>query len=243
MSETTIIKKTLQDSASPTFNFASIEEQAKELVDKARIEANRMVEKARSEVQKIREEQHAAVASQAYDLGFKEGHEKGLTKGEAEGFEAGEKKALSAFNGSTKDTAKAIILLAEDLAKKRTELLDEARCDLLDAGIDLAVKATATLVLKDDSLRTRASEMVKLLADKTNLKIYVCPDDFKQMESLLPEVSDTLRHNEAIELLEDEKLSRGAVRVTSGKAVVDSDPVAIVDAIVAEITSTPEALL
>lgn len=240
MGEDTIIKRAKQSSNAPTYNFASIEAQAKEMVDIASIEAARLLEKAHSEIQRLREEQRAQVADEAYDLGYKEGYNKGLADGEREGLEAGEQKALQDFKEHTKATVTSINAIATEFEAVRESILDEAKHDLLDASLDLAVKATFALVNKDESLQNRASEMVKLLADKTSLKIFVCPAGLTQMETLLPEIASTLRHNEAVELIEDESLQPGAIRLVSGKSNVDSDPVAIVNSIIEEIKNAQE---
>ena len=174
-------------------DLADIAAEARVVVLDARKQAARIVAESRAESAADRE----SAAEQAY----------------AEAFARGQNDGLLELAG------KAVT----ELAEARATLLHEARCEMLDFALELAEKIVGRVAAAGISAARENLRKVLELADcAQKVTVKVNPAQRDALVECLPALIETLGRTGGIELVGDEGISPGGVRLLSGRGEIDA---------------------
>jgi len=161
-------------------------------------------QEALKEAQLIKEQ----AKKEGFELGYKEGYEKGLK--DAKGIFD---KTIEEYTTKMQQAITKLINTAAEISK-RYEELENAATDMI---LQIAKKVIATeLVQNKDAINNMVKEALGIVeSDKIKLKMH--PDDAKNVNI------DALGSNKSIEIVEDDKLSKGSLIIEESNGnVIDA---------------------
>ncbi|MCK6439292.1 MAG: hypothetical protein L6Q71_03715 [Planctomycetes bacterium] len=203
------------------FNFASIEASARELVARARTEAEALINRARSEVDKLRADVRKQEFESARREGYDKGYEEGLAKGQQEGQQQAYDQHLQELQGKTSTVANAVQAIASELDTRRKALIEQAEQDMLSLSFAIAEKITReTFACSPNAVRNVVRNAIDLVLTRTSVDVFANPDDIVPIDEYLPELRKVFTDLGAVQLHPDPALERGSVVVKAGRGEV-----------------------
>ena len=176
----------------------------------AEAQAQVVHDRAVQEAQTLRDE--------ARTSGFDEGYAAGLQEGRAEGIqqaEAARAKELQSLVDQLQQAVVGLIAQTESCESAFARVVPEVVEDLVRKILPTAALSRPELV------RDHALALAQQVPAPRNLRIYVSPDVHQRMELDLPSLLQDLGPRERVELLPDEALQPGDVRLEHGTGVID----------------------
>ncbi len=166
-------------------------------------------------------------AAQLTEGAEERGYEVGLKKGQKEGYEAGlEKGESQARAEASREYADLAQRWDEALASfdaSRTDLLVQAREDVLRLALRLAERVVRTAVeLTPDCAAQQAAKAIEMITEATRLRILTHPDDLQHLREVLPDLERRARDGSNIELQTSDKVGRGGCLLRHGKGEIDA---------------------
>ena len=213
--------------ASP-FSMRDIETQAKDLLLRARKQADALLQAAQQEAEVLK--------AAARTAGAAEGRSQGFAKGREEGFAAGRDAALAGHKAELLALIGALSGAATELDLARNHLQASALKDVLDLAIAIGERATKRMGRMDSSVAVNNTiEALKLVSHKSDLRIALHPTQKAIIAEILPRLQlqwPTLKH---VELIEDDSILPGGCRVFTTQGSIDGDLNTQIDKIVADL--------
>ena len=196
-------------------DLADIARQARDLIADAAAKAERLV--AEGEIERDR------LIGTAAQEGIRRGHEEGFAAGYAEGARRGEAAARAEHAERLATISAAWERALGSFEAAREDMLLHARTDALALAIAVAERVTKRVAACDPGVAAAQMEAaLRLITHPSRVVVAVCPDDLDHAKAELERLRglvDAARHSE---IVADASLSRGSVRVRSGRGVIDA---------------------
>ena len=190
---------------------------------------------AQAQVVRDRAAQDAqTLRDEAKTSGFDEGYAAGLQEGRAEGIRQAETARAEELQALVDQLQQAVVEVVA-----QTELCESAFARVVPEVVeDLVRKILPTAALTNsDLVRDHALALAQQVPAPRSLRIYVCPDAHERMHLDLPSLLQALGPRERVELLPDDTLDPGDVRLEHGTGVVDGRISKAIDRLAEELLS------
>ena len=176
----------------------------------AEAQAKAVRDRAAKDAQTLRDE--------AKTVGFDDGYAAGLLEGRAEGIRQAEAARAEELQDLVNQLQKAV----GDVVAQ-TESCESAFARVVPEVVqDLVRKILPTAALpRPELVRDHAVALAQQVPAPRSLRIYVSPDAHQRMHLDLPSLLQDLGPRERVELLADEALQPGDVRMEHGTGVID----------------------
>jgi len=198
------------------FSMADIENQAAEILDRAKRHADRLEAAAHEQAKKILKDAHTAGLRGGWNEGFKKGHD--------EGSKAGKEQALAEHKAEFADTIAALKAAAEQMNRSRIELESSALKDVLELSIAIAERVTKRQGILDPAVAVNnVEEALKLVSHSSDIRIAIHPKNKSTLKEVLPRLKTQWPALEHLELVEDAMLAPGGCRIYTSQGEVDGD--------------------
>ena len=176
----------------------------------AEAQAKAVRDRAAKDAQTLRDE--------AKTVGFDDGYAAGLLEGRAEGIrqaEAARAEELQDLVNQLQQAVGDVIAQTESCESAFARVVPEVVQDLVRKILPTAALTRPELV------RDHALALAQQVPAPRSLRIYVSPDAHQRMHLDLPSLLQDLGPRERVELLADEALQPGDVRLEHGTGVID----------------------
>lgn len=198
------------------FSMKDVEDAAKRVLLRARMQAEQLLVAAQKEAEALKE--MARVEGMAE--GLQEGHAKGL----AQGLEAGRTQALGEHQQQLTQTVQALASIVVDLDARRQDLEAEALREVVQLAASIARRVTKRQGMIDESVLTaNLVECMRMVVYKADVRIAIHPDQRKTMETALPQLKLEWPSLQHVELIDDATLAPGGCRIHTRQGIVDAD--------------------
>ena len=196
-------------------DLGDLSRQGVRLREAAEAKARQVLADARAEAQRL--------VADAEQVGFVEGHAKGLEAGRAEGLEAGRAEALAAGQQAVQQATGAFLSVAQQWEQARQELDRDAHAAVLRLAMKLARKVTHRVIEAHPEVVTdQVADALAKVLEPTDVTIALHPDDVPVVEEVLPDLLAGLGHLQKVALASDEQLQRGGCVLRLGGGQVDA---------------------
>ena len=192
----------------------------------AEAQAKAVRDRAAKDAQTLRDE--------AKTVGFDDGYAAGLLEGRAEGIrqaEAARAEELQDLVNQLQQAVGDVIAQTESCESAFARVVPEVVQDLVRKILPTAAFTRPELV------RDHALALAQQVPAPRSLRIYVSPDAHQRMHLDLPSLLDDLGPRERVELLADEALQPGDVRLEHGTGVIDGRISEAIDRLAEELLS------
>lgn len=214
-----IIKATeLKDPEAPRMMALRLSEMAAEVRDvvlDARKQAARILAGARDQAEYIQ--------LQAHEKGYSEGFERGRKEGCAEGERRGHELAMEKITAETAGLVRLGQSVLDELARADGVLRARQREQVLELAVAIAERIVGRIAPADIA-SARANLMKALeLAGRTGLvRILVNPSQLEALRRHCTDLVQLLGRSDEVELIADEGISAGGVRLVVGVGEIDA---------------------
>ena len=196
-------------------DLGDLQRQGAKLREAAEAKARQILADARAEADRL-----VAAAEQ---IGFDQGHAKGLEAGLAEGREAGHAEALAAGQQTVQQTTEAFMAVAQQWDEHRLQLDREARAGVLRFAMKLARKLThRTIELNPEVVVDQLRAALSRVLEPTDVIVALNPDDWPTVEAVLPELLSGFGQLQTVKLVNDASLQRGGCVLRLGGGQIDA---------------------
>jgi len=210
------------------FSMADIENQAQEILDRAKKHADRLEAASREQAKKILKEAHTAGLRGGWTEGWKKGHE--------EGAKAGKEQALAENKTELAATITALKSAAEQLNRSRVELESAALKDVLSLAVAIAERVTKRQGILDPAVAVNnVEEALKLVSHSSDIRIAIHPKNKTTLKEVLPRLKTQWPALAHVELVEDAMLAPGGCRIYTAQGEVDGDLDGQINRVVADL--------
>ena len=192
----------------------------------AEAQAKAVRDRAAKDAQTLRDE--------AKTVGFDDGYAAGLLEGRAEGIrqaEAARAEELQDLANQLQQAVGNVIAQTESCESAFARVVPEVVQDLVRKILPTAALTRPELV------RDHALALAQQVPAPRSLRIYVSPDAHQRMHLDLPSLLQDLGPRERVELLADEALQPGDVRLEHGTGVIDGRISEAIDRLAEELLS------
>ena len=192
----------------------------------AEAQAKAVRDRAAKDAQTLRDE--------ANTVGFDDGYAAGLLEGRAEGIrqaEAARAEELQDLVNQLQQAVGDVIAQTESCESAFARVVPEVVQDLVRKILPTAALTRPELV------RDHALALAQQVPAPRSLRIYVSPDAHQRMHLDLPSLLQDLGPRERVELLADEALQPGDVRLEHGTGVIDGRISEAIDRLAEELLS------
>ena len=192
----------------------------------AEAQAKAVRDRAAKDAQTLRDE--------AKTVGFNDGYAAGLLEGRAEGIrqaEAARAEELQDLVNQLQQAVGDVIAQTESCESAFARVVPEVVQDLVRKILPTAALTRPELV------RDHALALAQQVPAPRSLRIYVSPDAHQRMHLDLPSLLEDLGPRERVELLADEALQPGDVRLEHGTGVIDGRISEAIDRLAEELLS------
>lgn len=192
----------------------------------AEAQAKAVRDRAAKDAQTLRDE--------AKTVGFNDGYAAGLLEGRAEGIrqaEAARAEELQDLVNQLQQAVGDVIAQTESCESAFARVVPEVVQDLVRKILPTAALTRPELV------REHALALAQQVPAPRSLRIYVSPDAHQRMHLDLPSLLQDLGPRERVELLADEALQPGDVRLEHGTGVIDGRISEAIDRLAEELLS------
>jgi flagellar assembly protein FliH len=210
-----------------------VEEQARALLVRARLAAERLIAEAQREAAELRHKAHAQ--------GFSEGKSEGLARGIQEGRESGRHEAYEEHRAQLTQVVGALGAAMTDLEASRTELEAAALEEVVGLAIAVARRVTKRQgLVEPEVLAENLREAMKLVVHRGDVKVAIHPAQRQALDAALPALRLDFPRLEHVELSDDSSVDPGGCRILAGGGEVDATLDQQLDRVVADLLPDPE---
>ena len=192
----------------------------------AEAQAKAVRDRAAKDAQTLRDE--------AKTVGFDDGYAAGLLEGRAEGIrqaEAARAEELQDLVNQLQQAVGDVIAQTESCESAFARVVPEVVQDLVRKILP------TTALTRPELVRDHALALAQQVPAPRSLRIYVSPDAHQRMRLDLPSLLQDLGPRERVELLADEALQPGDVRLEHGTGVIDGRISEAIDRLAEELLS------
>jgi flagellar assembly protein FliH len=214
------------------FSMRDIEQQAQEILLRARQKAEQLLAHAQLEAQTLRAQEKA--------LGFAEGRDDGLRKGFDQGLEAGTAQALDEHRASFTQLITALNEASQQVEQSRRQLEEDAMTEVVRLAIAIADRVTKRRASRDPQVLTEnVIAAVKMVVHAADLHIAVNPAQRRTLTEILPKLASEWPSLQHVEVVEDASVTVGGCRLITRHGIVDADLDEQLNRIAAELVPAP----
>lgn len=222
------LRKTTSRAEPLLVDLSELGDSTRRVRQQAEAQAKAVCDRAAKEAQSLRDE--------AKTSGFEKGYAEGLREGRAEGTrqaEAARAEELQDLVDQLQHAVGDVIAQTESCESVFARVVPEVVQDLVRKILPTAVLTRPELV------RDHAVALAQQVPAPRSLRIYVSPDAHQRMHLDLPSLLQALGPRERVELLADEALQPGDVRLEHGTGVIDGRISEAIDRLAEELLSCP----
>ena len=196
------------------FSMRDIEAQAASILGDAREEAQRIRAAAQAEGQAIRQRCHAQ--------GLAEGRQQGIAQGIEEGRQSGHAQALAEHGAAMTQLVQALTAASRQLDENRQQLHTQAVREVVDLACAVARRVTKRQAALDpEILSANLKEAMTLAVHAADVRIALHPSQLQKLQQELPNLRLSWPQMKHVELVADESVAPGGVRIHSQHGQVD----------------------
>src|SRR5690349_1261392 len=196
------------------FSMRDIEAQAKEIILRARQQADQLLAAAQTEGAKMRQA--------AYDEGFRAGQEDGLKKGTEDGRTAGKQAALSEHRTKLEQLTRTITAILAEFDASRARFESESATAVIKLGVSIARRVTKLQSSLDPTILTEnVRAAMRLVVHSTDVRIAVNPQQKQTLTDVLSQLRTQWPSVTHIELIDDTSIAPGGCRVFTARGEID----------------------
>lgn len=223
-----LIKANNVPQQSVVFSMADIEQHARQLLARAKAQADQILADANAVAAKTKAS--AAIEGKAVGIeqGRKEGKEQAITQAR--------NQALTEQKAKLVETISVLTKTAKELDTRMQSIQQEARTALIPLALSIARRVTMLNGERDPKVvELNVQEAVRLVMNKQSLRVAVHPTQKKSIESLLPQLKLQWPTMQSVELVEDPAIATGGCRIYSAGGMIDADLETQIDRIAQEL--------
>lgn len=228
-----VIKASSVPASAQVFSMADIENAARQILLRARQQAEALLVAAQGEADQLKRDAKAQ--------GAVEGHREGLQRGLEEGRKMGETQALEATRAQLQQALAALTESTTALDQSRAELHAAALQEVVQLAIAIARRVTKRQGIIDPQvLNANLEEAIKLVVQQQDLRIAIAPAQRETLAAALPRLGlkwPALKH---VEVVEDASLSPGGCRIFTRQGSIDADLDAQLDRVIDDLLPLPK---
>ncbi len=214
------------------FSMKDIENQARDLLLRARSRAEQLLAGAQAEAQRLKAE--AIVEGRA------QGKTEGIAAGLDEGRKNGQAAALAEHREQFAAALEALSGAAARLEESRQMLESEALRDVVELAIAIARRITKRQGLVDPAtLAANVEEALRLVLHSHEVRIAIHPAQRQTLLRALPAIQAKWPQFKHIEMVDDEAIAPGGCRLSTNQGSVDADLETQLDRVVADLMPVP----
>ena len=220
------LRKTASRAEPLLVDLSELGDSTRRVRQQAEAQAKAVRDRAAKDAQTLRDE--------AKTVGFDDGYAAGLLEGRAEGIRQAEAARAEELQDLVNQLQKAV----GDVVAQ-TESCESAFARVVPEVVqDLVRKILPTAALtRPELVRDHALALAQQVPAPRSLRIYVSPDAHQRMHLDLPSLLQDLGPRERVELLADEALQTGDVRLEHGTGVIDGRISEAIDRLAEELLS------
>ena len=220
------LRKAASRAAPLLVDLSELGDSTRRVRQQAEAQAKAVRDRAAKDAQTLRDE--------AKTVGFDDGYAAGLLEGRAEGIRQAEAARAEELQDLVNQLQKAV----GDVVAQ-TESCESAFARVVPEVVqDLVRKILPTAALtRPELVRDHALALAQQVPAPRSLRIYVSPDAHQRMHLDLPSLLQDLGPRERVELLADEALQPGDVRLEHGTGVIDGRISEAIDRLAEELVS------
>ena len=189
--------------------------EARAVIEQAQRRATQIVAQAKHEADRM-----TALSRQS---GNEAGHREGYAAGMTAGHQAAHDEAVERFNREQGQIVADMHHAIAEIDRAKEELRIMASRDLLDLAVLIARKLTFGIgSLHREAAAANLERALRLVGLKTDLSIWVHPDDLASMETFAPTLTEKINASIAVRVAADESIAPGGCVVRTDRVEVDA---------------------
>jgi flagellar assembly protein FliH len=230
-----VIRSNNLAAAPRAFSMADVEELAKRMLLKAKLQAEQLINAALEEAEQLK----AAARDEGSKEGFDHGHQEGLKHG----IEAGKQEAIKQHSAELKTVIKSLTTGLTELDTHRRDLQSQALREVVELAISVARRVTRRQGEIDPGvLEANLADALKLAISAADVRVAVHPQQLAGLKAVLPALKLKWPNLKHVELLADDTLAVGGCRVYTRNGSIDADLNTQLDRIIADLLPKPAGL-
>ena len=223
-----LIKSTSAPASLTPFSLKDVETHARNMLLKARAQAEQLLAAA--------QEEGEAIKTAARAEGLAEGKKQGFADGQDAGKQAGLQQALAANSQALTALIESLTKAAADLNATRDELQEQAANSVVQLAVAIARKAAQWRGERDPAtLIGNVEAAARMIVESNDVRIAVNPRQRATLNDALPALKMKWPALAHVELIDDEKVSSGGCVIRTRGGIIDADLTAQIDRIAAEL--------
>lgn len=212
--------------------MADIESYARQMLLKARQDADQLLAAAQDEAERIKQSARAD--------GLALGKKEGVAQGKAEGAALGKKEAFEAEKKRVGDLSSALQAALTALDEQRRDLIEKAESEVLPLALSIARKVTKRMGQLDPRVvEANAREAARLVLSRHEIRIAVHPSQKQTMDDVAVRLKQQWPQFTTIQITESESITPGGCRITTAGGEIDAELETQLDRIAMELVPTP----
>lgn len=214
--------------ATVAFSMADVEDAARRVLLKAKLQAENLLAAALEEAEQLKE--------LARQDGAKEGFDQGHTEGVKHGLEAGKQQAFQQHSGELASLAQALMTAGAEFDAARQAIEADALQEIVALAVGIARRVTKRQGLVDPGvLEANLADAMSLAVGASDIRVAVQPAQREFLASVLPQLKLQWPDLKHVELVDDPALAPGGCRVFTRHGSIDADLDAQLDRVVSEL--------
>jgi flagellar assembly protein FliH len=211
-----VLRATNLPSTAQAFSMSDVEEAAKRVLLKAKLQAERLIDAAMKEAEQLK--------AQARQEGAREGFEDGHAEGIQHGIEAGRQQAFEKHSAELTALASTLATVTTEFDARRQQIESELLREVVSLATAVATRVTKRHGLIEPAvLEANLAEAMKLTVGASDLRIAVHPSQRQLLEESLPRLKLQWPDLKHVDLAEDPSLAPGGCHVYTRSGCIDAD--------------------
>ncbi len=219
-----VIKSNLAPRSASPFSMKDIEQAARNMLLRARQQADQLLAAAQAEGEKIKQQMR----------------EEGLADGRAAGYQQGliegQQEALEQTKKSMAELHAVLVEALGQFEQSREQLSCTATTEVVALAAAIAKRVTKRQAMLDPAvLEENIAEAMKLVVHSADLRVAIAPSQMQTMTELLPKLTLDFPAMAHATIIEDPTLSPGGCRLLTAHGEIDADIEGQLDRIIGEL--------
>jgi flagellar assembly protein FliH len=210
------------------FSFADLERQAREILARARTEAQRLLRAAETQAEQAALQRHA----EGYQRGLTEGRRRGLEEVRREAREA----AVQAAQAELQQLSSALSAGLTEYERRRHGLIAQAESGLIELAVAIARRVCKVRIEASvEPVRANIQAVLEMVAPHADCALHVSPTDYQRLTEVMPELIEHAAQCKHVTLKPDAAVAPGGCVLQTGGGAMDASVEGQLDRIAAAI--------
>lgn len=197
------------------FSFTDLQQEARRIVEAARMQARALIAAAQANADKIRA---AAEAT---------GHQAGLAAGRQQGYaaarQAADERALADAQGELQQLGHALSQALQAFEAQRQHLLARAEAGLIDLAVAIATRVCKHVAAHDPQVAAaNARALLEMVREQRAATLHLHPVDHEHLSAILPQDAAQISALLSLALTADPRVERGGCILHTGVGSLDA---------------------